>query len=482
MTADNLNDMIRQYAIESGEYVPPTELSASDVMQDVLADELEVSRTPDLSDKLAHADKAESIAEQLDVLADRADGLAAEDAADVTAAAVAQVSAESLHREFGTIMTANNLELKAESFESASAADPKAQLVALSRDARAVSTMVGGFSDNLRDFSTEGAIVQFLRQDKARLAKARTALEAANGELTAKKGELSKDAVEVPHDGLKRFLTVKGEQVHDAKAAIDHDIQWLRKAEAQVNKLAGEIGSALSSAHGEGDHSAVVEKLKHIAGAAADGLDADLLGNHTVGGGKRSGGEKADAKAAVISYVVGSFKAAPKSIALVIGGAAKGAAVGVIGGTTGGAIGGGIAAGGVGAALGAAAGAVPGAVIGAGVGGIHGAVKGRMQAEARIQGEYTKRVDGTDAKSVAGAGDLQKIAQSILSLTTATNFSMDGEVESAGEKLDGTPLEVGKAGRKALSAVSKLADVVYEHAVYLTVKSAQLLSAAADKA
>ncbi|MNF17848.1 hypothetical protein D3C80_2215940 [compost metagenome] len=59
---------------------------------------------------------------------------------------------------------------------------------------------------------------------------------------------------------------------------------------------------------------------------------------------------------------------------------------------------------------------------------------------------------------------------------------MDGSVEAAGEKLEGAPADVKAAGKRALSAVSKLADTVYEHAVYLTVKTAQLVSSTASKA
>ena len=451
----DLNEMIRQYAIESGDIVLPTEVPAGEVLQDVLADELEVSRSPDLTAKLAHADKAESIAEQLDVLADRADGLAAEDVTEATAA-IAQVSAESLHREFGTIMTAHNLELKAESFEAAVGSDPKSQLEGLSRDARAASAMVVGFGDSLRDFSTEGAIMQFLRQDKARLQKSRAALEAASTKLNAKKGELSKEPVIVHHDGLKRFLIVNGAPVTNAKAAIDHDIQWLHKAAAAVNKAAGEIGTAVAGAKGEGDHAGAVEKLNSIAAGLTSGLDAQLLGNHSFSGSKRGGGEKFSGKAAGMAYIVGSFKALPGQLLMVIGGAAVGAAI--------------IAASG-------------GRAVGAGVAVAQAAGHaGNYHLGKKIGQDYQKRVEGTDEKSVAGANDLVGIVKDVLALSTATDFSMDQKVEEAGEKMEGADAAAKAAAKKALSAVSKLADVVYEHAVYLTVKSAQLVTSAADKA
>lgn len=452
----DLNEMIRQYAIESGDIVLPTEAPVGEVLQDVLADELEVSRAPDLTAKLAHADKAESIAEQLDVLADRADGLAAEDVTEATAA-IAQVSAESLHREFGTIMFCNNLELKAESFEAAVGSDPKSQLQGLGKDARAVSAMVGGFSDSLRDFSTEGAIMQFLRQDKARLAKARTALTSASAELTVKKGELSKEPVLIAHDGLKRFLMVKGEQVSNAKTAIDHDIQWLHKAAGAVNKAAGEIGTILAGTHGEGDHSAAVEKLNTIGSGLTTGLDAELLGSHSVSsGGKRTGGEAGVGKW-YLNYQIANAKTMPKNFALMVGG------------TLGGAIVGGVVAG----------------VAGAGLGGLAGMTAGAVKAQKNTNEKHAElqaKDQATDAKSVAGASELQGLIKDVLALSSATDFSMDQKVEEAGEKLDGAPADVKAAAKKVLSAVSKLADVVYEHATYLTVKSAQLATAAAAKA
>jgi len=448
--SENLNDLIQQYAVEAGVLATPLiGEPAGDVLQEVLADELEVSRAPDLAEKLAHADKGDAIAEQLDVLAARADEQAAEDRDEVLAA----VSVESLHREFGTIMLANGLELKAHSFESSEGA--KAQAIALAKDARHVQAMTTGFADQIRDFSTEGAIMQFLRQDKARLEKARSALTAAGSKLASKKGELSKEAVIIHHDGLKRFLVVNGEPVTNAKQAIDHDIQWLHKAAGVVNKAAGEIGAALASAHGEGDHSAVVTKLQGIASGLVSGLDGHLLGNHNVSAGKASGGEKFSGKAAALAYVVGGFKAIPGAFAWALGGAA----VGVL-----------------------AASATGNLAVGVAAANAVGSGGGNYHTAKKMGQEYQKRTDGTDAKSVAGANDLQAIIKAVQGLGGATDFSMDAKVEEAGAKLDGAPADVKAAGKKALSAVSKLADVVYEHATYLTVKSAQLVGAAADKA
>lgn len=449
----DLNSLLRDYAIESGELVPAVEISAGDALADVMNDELEVARAPDLADKLEHADKAEAIAEQLDVLADRAEAQAGEDQSEVSAA-VAQVSAESLHREFATIMAANGLELKSHSFESA--ADVKGQLLGLAKDARATSKVVTGFAGDVRDLSTEGAIMQFLRQDKARLAKARTALQSAGAELTAKKGDLAKTPVLIHHDGLKKFLIVGGEPVHDAKAAVVHDIQWLHKAAGAVNKAAGEIGAALASAHGEGDHSAVVTKLQGIGAGLTSGLEAKLLGNHEVTGAKRSGGEKG-AMNWYINYQIANFKTLPKNFAIMVGGAA------------------------VGAVGGAAIAGVAGAVGGAAVGLVAGSVKAQKNTNDK-HAELQAKDQHSDAKSLAGMGDLQTIIKDLVALSSATDFSMDGNVEAAGEKLEGAPADVKAAGKKALSAVSKLADVVYEHAVYLTVKSAQLVSSAASKA
>jgi hypothetical protein len=449
----DLNSLLRDYAIESGELVLPVEMSSGDALAEVMNDELEIAREPGLSAKLEHADKAEAIAEQLDVLADRAEEQAAVDQTEVSAA-VAQVSAESMHREFATIMSANNLELKAASFEAAE--DVNGQLVGLAKDARATSKVVTGFADNIRDLSTEGAIMQFLRQDKARLAKARTALQSAGAELTAKKGDLAKTPVLIHHDGLKKFLIVKGEPVHNAKAAIESDIQWLHKAAGAVNKAASEIGAALASAHGEGDHSAVVTKLQGIGAGLTTGLEAHLLGNHEVTGAKRSGGEKGGVNW-YINYQIANFKTLPKNFAVMVGGTAVGAVVG----------------------------AAVGGIAGAAVGGVGGLAAGSIKAQANTNAKHAElqaKDQASDAKSLAGMGDLQAIIKDLVALSSATDFSMDGNVEAAGEKFEGAPADVKAAGKKALSAVSKLADTVYEHAVYLTVKAAQLVSAAAAKA
>ncbi|MNL64532.1 hypothetical protein D3C87_1887570 [compost metagenome] len=105
-----------------------------------------------------------------------------------------------------------------------------------------------------------------------------------------------------------------------------------------------------------------------------------------------------------------------------------------------------------------------------------------MRANVAVKGakSYSKRVDGSDEKSVAGANDLVGIAKDVASLDGA--LTLDAVLEGAAAKLEGAPADVKAAGKRALAAVGKLADSVYEHAVYLTVKSAQLVSAAAGKA
>lgn len=445
----DLNDLLNDLALESGVLAP---VGAGDALQEVLEDEIEVAQTGNLAQHLEHAGRAEDIAEQLDVLADRAEAQAQED----TQLTVAQISAESLHREFAAIMIANKLNHTSTSFESAY--DTAGQLQGLSRDARQLSGITRTFTESQLDYSPEGGIVQFLRRDKARLKKAHDALAGANSKLTEKKGELSKEPVAVSHDGLKRFLIVDGHPVSNAKSAIEHDIAWLKKAQAAVNKAAAEIGSTLAGAHGEGDHSGAVEKLKSIADGVNSGLEAKLLGNHAVGeSGKRGGGEKGlGFGQRMLTHQVVALKELPKTYGLVVGGAT------------------------IGAALGASAGSLPGAILGTALGAGAGLGSAARNVSNKTKQAEHQKLEGTDAKSCASAGDLQKIAQELLALSSATDFSMDGKVEEAGEKLEGAPADVKAAGKKALAVVSKTADVVYEHAIYLTVKSAQLLSAAAS--
>lgn len=451
-----LNDLLRAYATESGDLVTEQPIDVDTALQGVLADELEVATQPRLEEKLQHAEKAEMIADQLDVLADRADEQAAEDKSEV----IAEISAESLNREFGTIMAANGLSLKAASFESA--VEPRARLTGLATDARRTAKIVRSYSEEINDVSTEGAIMQFLRRDKARLEAARTALKAAGTAVAGKKGELNKEAVALDHDGLRRFLIVKGEPVTNVKAAIKHDAEWLKKCGTVLGKLTNDLTAAIKAIPKEGDNAAALAKLKSLA-ESLPGLDAlnndSLLGNHAVGSsGKHGGGEKGDAGAATMAYMSSSLKAAGTSVALIVGGAVVGAAVG----------------GGVGGIGGAVAGAVGGYAAGVGA-----AVR---NVANKTSADYKKRVDGSNTKSCIGAGDFQEVVNTVLGFEQYTDFTNDQKVDEVYSHIQGIDKEAAAAAKKALSRLMKVADTMYEHAIYVTVKTAQLASAAAKAA
>lgn len=449
--SENLNDLIQQYAVESGVIAPAIPLDAApvgDVLQEVLSDELQVSREPSLGDKLEHANNAEVIADQLDELAARADEQAGEDRDEVLAA----VSVESMHREFGTLMRAHGLTLKAESFESADG-DAKMRALALSKDARHVAEMSRGYAEATRDFSPEGAVVSFLRRDKSRLEAAHKALQAAGSLMSSKASELGKKGAVIKHDGMAHFLTVNNTQVKDFAKAFKHDAEWLKKGVALIGSAMGELEAACGSFKSEegADNEAALAKVKSVGTSIASKLSGmatkDLLGNKEFHVDGQEGGAAANkiffpkAELAVLKKAPGQ---AVKGVLKIGLGLAVGTLVGM-----------------------------PLAGVAAGAGHHLGTtVKENQKA-------FNDEINKSDAQSVITASGMQSVISQCGEFQGILDRSLEKHIETLGAKIDHLPKSAKREVKYGMSALSEIASELYEHAIYLTVQTAQLAKAAA---
>lgn len=265
-----------QIALESGEATPDAQEFHEDLNELLLA-EAQVAKEPTITDTVGEMNKASDVTEQLDELAVRADQVA-----EIENPAVAEVAVESLHREFLTIMRANNLPFEASSFESTYVREKQA--TGLAADARRVAGYSRKFATELRGYSEEaGDIVKFLRRDQTRLAQAQGVLSKAIPAVARISEQLKERPVAIHHVGSARFLTVAGMPVMDVKSGVETE-------SAQMHKLHDAIVQAIAAVQ-EGAHAfasnpnAPIEQLlpaSKFAALNAFGEKHHFMGNHTI--------------------------------------------------------------------------------------------------------------------------------------------------------------------------------------------------------
>lgn len=425
----SINHLLEQYAIESGEIAAPIEPEAQVTVAEVVAEHAPLAGETTLPDELAHAEKAEAIADQLDELADRAEELASEDKAYLDQVA----STESLHREYGAVMRANQINLPAESFEAAHT--DKGRLAGIATDARKAARISRSFADQALDFSAEGKILQFLRRDEAKLAHAGSALRTALHHLNDEAVKVKANPVAIKHNGIARFMHSGGKPVRDLGAAIHADVAWLNKAAKYID----EAQHALTNiAKGGSGH------VPSAAGLAVTG--GGLLGEHSVivGSKEKDGIEiptfsyksehKLQVGAAVGSYIVSSLDVGGM---VFLGGLAVGAAVPAFANAM------------------AADGAVTKAVQHASNAAvIHNTVS-----------RYDEKVNQSNLVSAAGYNDMVKSIQDVLALDSHLKLKLDDDAFASAVASS----EKKAALKAAYGSLAHLADVVYEHAYYLTI-------------
>lgn len=270
---DLIKQMLGDLTVESGAVVAEDTGAVDDLVIHQLDD-----GSGAFTAEITSAADAGEVADHLDEISDRAEALA--ETQDVL---TAEVSAESLHREFTTLVRAYSLPVTAESFESAGS--DAGRLRGIARDARRTADIARECRALTMDFSPEGKIMEFLRRDKGKLSTANKALEEAMHMLTPIASKLKDGGVILKHDGFRRFLTTNNAQINDLDAALRKQHEVLDQAhQAAVKGLGivldltkGLVGTNVKSGIEHAMGSSHFGDLKSIA----TGKGA-LLGNNTI--------------------------------------------------------------------------------------------------------------------------------------------------------------------------------------------------------
>lgn len=459
-----LAQLISGYAVESGEM--PAEVpvvTGDEPLVEVLAENLVAQGDLGVIGTLDRSEQAVDIAVQLDELADRAELV--EQATDMPPQ-VLEVSVESLHREFSVIMRSHKLQFAASSFESAGS--DLGRVTGLRNDARRLADFNRQFAETLIDYTSEGAIGKFLRNDVSMLEKSRSSLLSANQKLQKDIDLLRERPVTIRNEGYARFMTQDGRAVLDLNAAIEDEAKYLSTAHDAVeqavkslqdaaNKLAGNgVGNAISSLKSAKLFSSI-EKAESGKGA--------LMGNYTI---KRDGagdgltvpkfvrtGETGVNFAAVAQGAVGALFSGVTANAMmkivVIGGLMLGApAVAAV----------------------AAATATGATAVAAAAGGFSA---------------YHNENQTSESKSRAGVTELQKAVQAVLGYSKYIDYGLDAEaIQKVLKQARGNTEGLSDEQKKDLSAIVgsletslnrlvRLADEIYEQAYYTTTMMASLI-------
>lgn len=440
----NLKEMLQNFAVESGEIVPGE--GADTQLAELLVNEQICATEPTIAETVGNADASEDIAEQLDDLAERADAFAVQQADPTTAVsdAVAEVSIESMRREFSVIMRANKLEstFTASSFEAAgSDAD---RVVGIGRDARRVAKVTREHANTLKDLSTEGKIMQFLTQDKARLEKAHATLNTSMVKVQRGLDELKDEPKILRHAGIGRWLTVEGKPITNLKKAVEAEAAWLSKANDTVVSALETLASAAAKLKADPEQSAdaLLPASKFTAINNLSTSKGELLGNITIAGVsdgkkifkyKRSNEFKLGAFDIAKTVVKGVAGATVLAIGLGAGSAITAAAAGVVGGGT-----------------------LKSAVLG-----------------------ITEKGDDTDAMSIATPSDLKSVITTILGYGKyLEDFypKVDAIYNDIDEATGTESTAASKAIADALGRCAELAEILYDQAIYTTTSAATLLN------
>jgi hypothetical protein len=448
-------------ALESGEVVEDAVGEFHDSLGELLVSESQVAQEPTITDQVNDAAKASDVTEQLDELAVRADEVAA-----IESPAVAQVAVESLHREFKTIMRANQLPFEASSFESVYSIEGQAK--GLGQDARRVAGYSRSVAAELRGHSQEaGTIVQTIRRDASRLIEANGVLTRAIPAVQHISESLKEHPVRINHSGSALFLTVDGKPALNAKTAVDQEV-------AQLHKLHDAIVEAfqvvLAGAHAfEANPHATIESLlpaskfaklndfaqhhhfmgnRTIVGMPSKGLP--VLKFHRINENKLQGwnATKAVAWMPLAAFGWGFLAGA----AIYIGGLVTGGLIPAIAATS----------------------VVYNSVV---AGYVAGGIKSGVDS-------YNKNVNMTDDKSAASSNDFIKMLQELQGLTKLTSLNLpDGEVMDILDKVHkaGGPSSTYGAFEDVIGYIATAVDCLYEQALYDVIEGSKIAAQVTKK-
>lgn len=400
--------------------------------------------------------RIDTLADQLDAVADKADALIVDGTASAVTADTLTMSVEHLLGQF-------NLELAVSSMES-HGDDAGAHHKALAAQLRRQAEGFRGVSQEGMDASMEGFFTNVFGSEATKMEAAAKTLGEAKAALSASKAALNKEGVEINHAGVAKFLTINGQPTNNIADAIkgnNAQIDKLFKAAAQCGATLAKLTGLCKSAKLEtdADVEAFIGKLLTLPSPiklATPGTSGGqvLLGGRAFTYSESNGklkklegaGEWAKGGEVIIDYKANTIQGKAGYLKKK-GAGAVGAAAGA----------------GVGVALGFAF----GGPIGAAIVGTVGAVVGKAKAKSAVNQAAADKSQSSSTPVQALDGALTSVgalATSVAGKRTELSNFLDGFelFEDAKNELAGKiGAEVGKEARAKLKFVKGFADELY---------------------
>lgn len=413
-----MQDLMKQLSMEADELAASEAGVTSDMFEEMSDEEPRETAT----DMVAHADKAQFVADQLDDLADKAEEIAQEDKEHM----LNEVSTEAMSMVYRNIMASNGLDLRATSFEANY--DHLGKMRGLAQDARASAKQMHGLHDSILDFSPEGKFFSFLRMDKLKLKKAYDDVIQSKNRL----GNVDKKPVrsKLLQPRLYGIAYRNGRPVKDVSVEILKDVDLLIESKKTIETNIKLVNDWISKLKDGQD-----VKLPELKDSGV--LNTPLLGNRQV---NKDSTAYNQANRIKDNPIYGSGIAPWKFV-------------------TASAIAGGVA--GVITASGGAAGGLVPIVLVAGVG-IHNHIKDNEQLAST----------GTSVD----LGDIDKVLAGFRKLDTVMSreFHVDDSIVKQAKEVGND--EAVRAAKKAYATLYQNLEMVYEHGFYLITRFGTLLS------
>ena len=400
--------------------------------------------------------RIDTLADQLDAVADKAEALIVDGSASAVTADTLTMSVEHMLGQF-------NLELKVSSMES-HGDDAAAHHKALAAQLRRQAEGFRGVSQEGLDASMEGFFTNVFGSEAAKMEAAQKSLNEAKGQLAASKAALNKEGVKINHAGVAKYLTIDGQPTNDIAVAVkgnNAEVDKLFKAAAQCGATLAKLTGLVKNAklNTDADVEAFIGKLLALPSPAK------LAGPGTAGGQKLLGGrafvfsesngklrklegagEWAKGGEVIIDYKANTIKGKASYLKKKVHATVFGAA---------------------GAVMGANLGLVVGGPIGMAVGAVAGLVGVKAAAKKGVDQMAADESQSSHTPVAALDGSLTSIAalaSSVVSKRNELNTFLDNFelFEDAKNELAGKiGAEVGKEARAKLKFVKGFADELY---------------------
>lgn len=232
----SMHDLMKQLSMEADDLATEESGELTDVFDELSGEEPRETAT----DMVAHADKAQFVADQLDELADKAEEVAQEDKEYM----LNDVSTEAMAMVYRNIMASNGLDLRATSFEANY--DHLGKMRGLAQDARASAQQMHGLHDSILNFSPEGKFNRWIGKDRRVINSAFAEMKknrAKAGNLKA----LEEKPVVINSRAFGKFLTRSDGSISDIGKEIKKDVDLMisthKQLETGLEKLLSDLKS-----------------------------------------------------------------------------------------------------------------------------------------------------------------------------------------------------------------------------------------------